>query len=106
MDSAPPLALAQQRYQQVTQGRGDEQSRFTENHVADRPNAVYQNGAFLYLIEAMNPYAAGRKAGEILDRLLARSSFLRRKRSGLNRQEGYGWQASASRCHWNRQHAA
>jgi hypothetical protein len=46
-------------------------------------DAVYQNGAFLYSIQAMDPYAAGRKAGEILDRLLARSSFLRRKRSGL-----------------------
>lgn len=46
-------------------------------------DAVRQNGAFLYSIEAMDPYTAGRKAGEILDRLLARSSFLRRRRSGL-----------------------
>jgi hypothetical protein len=46
-------------------------------------DAVRQNGAFLYSIEAMDPYAAGRKAGEILDRLLARSSYLRRRRSGL-----------------------
>lgn len=46
-------------------------------------DSVRQNGAFLYSIEAMDPYTAGRKAGEILDRLLARSSFLRRRRSGL-----------------------
>jgi hypothetical protein len=46
-------------------------------------DAVRHNGAFLYSIEAMDPYSAGRKAGEILDRLLARSSFLRRRRSGL-----------------------
>jgi len=46
-------------------------------------DVVRQNGAFLYSIEAMDPYTAGRKAGEILDRLLARSSFLRRRRSGL-----------------------
>jgi hypothetical protein len=46
-------------------------------------DVVRQNGAFLYSIEALDPYAAGRKAGEILDRLLARSSFLRRRRSGL-----------------------
>ena len=46
-------------------------------------DAVRHNGAFLYSIEAMDPYAAGRKAGEVLDRLLARSSFLRRRRSGL-----------------------
>jgi hypothetical protein len=56
-------------------------------------DAVYQNGAFLYFIEAMDAYAAGRKAGEILDRLLARSSFLRRKRSGL-RPIGRLWVAS------------
>ena len=56
-------------------------------------DAVYQNGAFLYSIEAMDPYAAGRKAGEILDRLLARSSFLRRKRSGL-KPTGRLWVAS------------
>jgi hypothetical protein len=31
----------------------------------------------------MDPYAAGRKAGEILDGLLARSSYSRRNRSGL-----------------------
>lgn len=46
-------------------------------------DAVRQNGAFLYSIEAMDPYTAGRQVGEILDRLLARSSFLRRRRSGL-----------------------
>jgi hypothetical protein len=46
-------------------------------------DVIRQNGAFLYSIEAMDPYTAGRKAGEILDRLLARSSFLRRRRSGL-----------------------
>ena len=46
-------------------------------------DAIRQNGAFLYSVDAMDPYAAGRKAGEILDHLLARSSFLRRRRSGL-----------------------
>jgi hypothetical protein len=54
---------------------------------------VYQNGAFLYSIQAMDPYAAGRKAGEILDKLLARSTFLRRKRSGL-KPIGRLWVAS------------
>ena len=46
-------------------------------------DSARQNGAFLYLIQAMDPYAAGRMAGELLDRLLARSSYTRRNRSGL-----------------------
>jgi hypothetical protein len=37
-------------------------------------HSARQNGAFLYSIQAMDPYAAGRRAGELLDRLLARSS--------------------------------
>jgi hypothetical protein len=39
-------------------------------------DVVWQNGAFLYSIEAMDPLAAGRKAGKILDRLLARMAAL------------------------------
>jgi hypothetical protein len=46
-------------------------------------DSVRHNGAFLYSIQAMDPYAAGRRAGELLDRLLARSSYTRRSRSGL-----------------------
>jgi hypothetical protein len=46
-------------------------------------NSIRQTGAFLYSIEALDPYAAARRAGEFLDRLLARSSYTRRKRSGL-----------------------
>lgn len=47
------------------------------------PNeTIRHNGAFMYSIRACDPYAAGRKAGELLDRLLARSSFTRRNRSG------------------------
>lgn len=38
----------------------------------------------------MDPYAAGRRAGELLDRLLARSSYTRRNRSGL-KPEGRLW---------------
>lgn len=44
---------------------------------------IRQNGAFLHSIRAMDPYAAGRRAGEIVDGLLARSSYSRRNRSGL-----------------------
>jgi hypothetical protein len=46
-------------------------------------HSARQNGAFLYSIQAMDPYAAGRRAGELLDRLLARSSYTRHNRSGL-----------------------
>jgi hypothetical protein len=42
-----------------------------------------QNGGFLYSVQAMDPYAAGRRASELIDRLLARSSYTRRNRSGL-----------------------
>ena len=53
-------------------------------------HSVRHNGAFLYSIQAMDPYAAGRRAGELLDRLLARSSYTRRNRSGL-KPEGRLW---------------
>jgi hypothetical protein len=53
---------------------------------------IRQNGAFLYSVHAMDPYAAGRRAGEILDGLLARSSYSRRNRSGL-RPTGRLWVA-------------
>jgi hypothetical protein len=46
-------------------------------------DSIRQTGAFLYSIEALDPYAAARRAGEFLDRLLARSSYTRRNRSGL-----------------------
>jgi hypothetical protein len=45
--------------------------------------SVRQNGAFLYSVQAMDPYAAGYKAMALVDRLLTRRSFTRRNRSGL-----------------------
>src|ERR1700733_3566142 len=50
-DSAPSVALAQQRYQQSSQGRSDEQFRFVENRAADRPSTrrpVRSQAAGLY----------------------------------------------------------
>lgn len=44
---------------------------------------VRQAGAFLYTIKALDPCAAARSAGEMVDRLTARSSYMRRRRSDL-----------------------
>lgn len=45
--------------------------------------SVRHNGAFMYSVEALDPYAAGRKATQLVERLIARSSYLRQNRSGL-----------------------
>jgi hypothetical protein len=40
-------------------------------------------GGFLYSVRAMDAYAAAHQASELVDRLLTRSGYTRRNRSGL-----------------------
>ena len=80
----PFIAVPQQQLlaENLPQWRSGPKVRewLAEHAAADTPR---QNGGFLYSVQAMDPYAAGRRAGELLDRLLARSSYTRRNRSGL-----------------------
>lgn len=46
-------------------------------------DSIRQAGAFLYRIRTQDPYAAAGLARELIDRLIARSSYMRRRRSGL-----------------------
>ena len=80
----PFVAVPQQQLlaESLPQWRSGAQVRewLAEHAPEDVPR---QNGGFLYSVQAMDSYAAARRASELLDRLLARSSYTRRNRSGL-----------------------